>query len=50
MQRYYHLYSYNELAKQAKQAGLSILNVAPESTYKFPLKMFSRNICLLVRK
>ncbi|MDO8578332.1 MAG: methyltransferase domain-containing protein, partial [Dehalococcoidales bacterium] len=50
MQRYYHLYSYRELAEQAKRAGLSILRISPESTYKFPVKMFSRNICLLVRK
>lgn len=50
MQRYYHLYSYRELEEPAKQAGLSILRVSPESTYKFPVKMFSRNICLLVRK
>jgi tRNA (uracil-5-)-methyltransferase TRM9 len=50
LQRYYHLYSYRELTKQAQQAGLSILRVEAESTYKFPLNMFSRNICLLVRK
>src|ERR1035437_1894837 len=49
MQPYYHLYSYRELGEEAKRAGLTILRVSPESTYKFPLKMFSRNICLLVR-
>jgi tRNA (uracil-5-)-methyltransferase TRM9 len=48
--RYYHLFSCGELEKAARQAGFEILKSLPESRYKFPLKMFSRNICLLVRK
>lgn len=48
--RYYHLYYRRELEKDINQAGLSILSIQPESSYKFPLRAFSRNICLLVRK
>jgi tRNA (uracil-5-)-methyltransferase TRM9 len=48
--RYYYLFSCGELEKIARQAGFSILKSFPESRYKFPLKIFSRNICLLVRK
>jgi SAM-dependent methyltransferase len=48
--RYYYLFSYGELEKTARQAGFEILNSFPESRYRFPLKTFSRNICLLVRK
>lgn len=50
LSRYYHLYTYSELRQEIEQAGMSILSIRPESSYKFPLKMFSRNICLLVRK
>jgi ubiquinone/menaquinone biosynthesis C-methylase UbiE len=48
--RYYYLFSYGELEKTARQAGFEILKSYPENRYKFPLKIFSRNICLLVRK
>jgi tRNA (uracil-5-)-methyltransferase TRM9 len=48
--RYYYFFSYGELEKTARRAGLEILKSFPESRYHFPLKMFSRNICLLVRK
>jgi len=48
--RYYYLFSYGELEKLARQAGFKILKVSPESTYHFPMRVFSRNICLLVRK
>ena len=48
--RYYHLFSYPELERLARQAGFEVLRIYPESSYHFPLKMFSRNICLLVRK
>ncbi len=48
--RYYYLFSYGELAKLAKQAGWQILQLAPESYRRFPVKFFSRNICLVVRK
>ena len=48
--RYYYLFSYSELMKLAKKAGFDVLKSFPESRYKFPIKLFSRNICLLVRK
>ena len=48
--RYYYLFSYPELERLAKQAGFQVLKSYPESSYRFPLKFFSRNICLLVRK
>lgn len=48
--RYYHLFSYPELARLARQAGLEVLRAYPESGYHFPIKLFSRNICLLVKK
>ena len=48
--RYYYLFSYPELEKLARQAGFQVLKSFPESAYRFPLKLFSRNICLLVKK
>jgi len=48
--RYYYLFSYPELEKLVKRAGFKVLKSAPESSYRFPIKFFSRNICLLVRK
>ena len=50
LERYYYLFSYPELEQLAKQAGLQVLKSFPENSYHFPLKFFSRNICLLVRK
>jgi SAM-dependent methyltransferase len=48
--RYYYLFSYSELERLVKRAGFEVLKSFPESSYSFPLKAFSRNICLLVRK
>jgi SAM-dependent methyltransferase len=48
--RRYYLFSYAELEKLAKEAGFEIIKSFPESAYRFPLKVFSRNICLLVKK
>ena len=48
--RYYYLFSYSELEKLVRKAGFEVLKSFPESAYHFPLKSFSRNICLLVRK
>ena len=50
LQRYYYLFSYPELEKLVRQAGFQILRSFPESSYHYPLKFFSRNICLLVKK
>jgi SAM-dependent methyltransferase len=48
--RYYYLFTYPELEGLVKRTGFRILKSFPESSYHFPLKFFSRNICLLVRK
>jgi tRNA (uracil-5-)-methyltransferase TRM9 len=48
--RHYYLFSYRELQKLVKEAGFEVLKSFPESTYRFPIKVFSRNICLLVKK
>jgi len=50
LNRYYYLFSYGELEGLVKKAGFQILKSSPESRYRFPVKYFSRNICLLVRK
>ncbi len=50
LHRYYYLFTYPELEGLVKRAGFRILKSFPESSYRFPLKFFSRNICLLVRK
>jgi tRNA (uracil-5-)-methyltransferase TRM9 len=48
--RYYYLFSYGEIERLARRAGFEILRSFPESRYRFPVKTFSRNVCLLVRK
>jgi tRNA (uracil-5-)-methyltransferase TRM9 len=48
--RNYYLFSYPELEKLVTRAGFEVLRSFPESSYHQPLKFFSRNICLLVRK
>ena len=48
--RYYYMFSFHELEQLVKAAGFVILNSFPENSYNFPLKFFSRNICLLVKK
>ncbi len=48
--RYYYLFTYGEFEKLAREAGFEIIKSLPEYKYKFPVKVFSRNICLLVRK
>ena len=48
--RYYYLFSRKELEALARQAGFEVLRSFAESSYRLPVKTFSRNICLLVRK
>ena len=48
--RYYYLFSYHELEKLMNKAGFQVLKSSHESSYRFPIKFFSRNICLLVKK
>jgi len=48
--RYYHLFSYNEARRLAENAGFKVIKVFPEKRYRFPVKYFSRNICLVIKK
>jgi len=48
--RYYYLFSYRELETLVKEAGFEVLKSFPGSSDKSPVKFFSRNICLLVKK
>ncbi len=50
VERYYYLFTYAELAKLARASGFKVLHSAPENGYHFPVKYFSRNICLTVKK
>lgn len=50
LDRYYYLFTYGELEKELKRAGFSVLESFPESRYRFPVKWFSRNICVLLKK
>jgi len=48
--RYYHLFSYDELRKLLTKAGWEIISMSPEKSYHLPIRNFSRNICVVVRK
>ncbi|MBN2239988.1 MAG: class I SAM-dependent methyltransferase [Dehalococcoidales bacterium] len=48
--RYYYLFSYRRAEKLVKKAGFRLLESHPETSFTFPVKYFSRNICLLVKK
>ena len=50
LHRYYYLFSYRELEGLVRKAGFVVLDSFPESSYRFPLKAFSRNVCLLVKR
>jgi ubiquinone/menaquinone biosynthesis C-methylase UbiE len=50
VERYYYLFTYREIEKLVRQAGFEILKASPESKYSFPMRNFSRNICLLLKK
>jgi len=50
LHRYYYLFSYPELERLVRKAGFQVLKSFPESSYHFPIKFFSRNICLLIKK
>ena len=49
LHRYYYLFSYAEVEKLVERAGFTVMKSFPESSYRFPFKLFSRNICLLVK-
>jgi ubiquinone/menaquinone biosynthesis C-methylase UbiE len=48
--RYYHLFSYGELRRLLVRTGWEVISMSPEKSYHFPVKSFSRNICVLMRK
>jgi len=48
--RYYYLFSRPELKGLLSEAGFKIVGIFPERSYRFPIKTFSRNICVLVKK
>ena len=48
--RYYHLFSSGELRKLLSKVGFEIISMSAEKSYRFPIKSFSRNICVLVKK
>ena len=48
--RYYHPFTYGEIKLLADKAGLSVIETFAENDFRFPLKYFSRNICLIVKK
>jgi len=48
--RYYHLFTYGEIGRLARAAGFTVTAVFPESGYRLPVKNFSRNICLTLKK
>jgi len=50
VERYYYLFTYGEIEKLAKRAGFVIEKSFPEIKFRFPIKLFSRNICLHVAK
>jgi tRNA (uracil-5-)-methyltransferase TRM9 len=47
--RYYYLYSYCEFQRALAEAGFKVINMYPEKSFKFPVKLLSRNICALVK-
>lgn len=48
--RYYHLFSYGELERALTRVGWEIISLSPERSYRFPIRAFSRNICVLAKK
>ncbi len=48
--RYYNLFTYGRLAQLVRNAGFEVIKIFPETNFRFPFKIFSRNICILVKK
>lgn len=47
--RYYYLFTYPEIEGLLKKNGFHIIKTFPEYGFKLPLKLFSQNICVLVK-
>ena len=50
LERYCYLFSYPEFERLAKRVGFTVLKSFSETSYRYPLKFFSQNICLLIKK
>ncbi len=50
LQRFYYLFSRRELERLASQAGFKVLRSYAETSYRFPITQFSKNVCLLLTK
>jgi tRNA (uracil-5-)-methyltransferase TRM9 len=48
--RYYYLYTYFEIEAALIRARFKVLSARPENGYRLPLKYFSRNICILMKR
>lgn len=47
--RYHYLFTYFEIEALLKNVGFTVVRSLPEKGYGLPLKLFSRNICILAR-
>jgi len=50
VQRYYHLYTFDEFGKALEEAGFKVLRLEPEASFRGQAEKSSRNICTLVKK
>lgn len=50
VQRYYHLYTFEEFGKALEEAGFGVLRLGPEASFRGCVEKQSRNICALVKK
>ena len=48
--RYYYLFSRRELEALARRAGFVVLRSSAETSYRFPIGQFSKNVCLLLSR
>ena len=48
--RYYHLFSHREIENLVREAGFTIIRSSAEHSYRFPIKIFARNVCLLIKR
>jgi tRNA (uracil-5-)-methyltransferase TRM9 len=50
VERYYYLFTYAEVQKLIRRSGFLLIRTFSESSFHGPVKHFSRNICLLIKK
>lgn len=49
-ERFYHLFTFGEMKRLAREAGFRVLELFSEDRYRCPLRTFARNVCAVVRK